>query len=100
MMEKLKTIKAWMYARDWRTWIGHGVLGFVFMAAGLLLGYSISAAAWAVLVAFLYREIGDLIGWFFEDKATRLTLHDKLRDGFFDLWAPLAGAAIASIFFG
>jgi len=84
----LKDIWAKLHSKDLFTWIGHGVVGFVLT---WFFGYIFT------LGAFLYREVSDLIGWFFEDKETRRPFQDKAKDCFFDLWAPLAGAALAEI---
>lgn len=90
-----------LHAQDWTTWIGHGLLGFL-----------IGLVGWQyVLGAFAYREASDLINWYAdpreaakndaiyrEGKGTfKRDVGGKLKDGFFDLWAPLAGAALAEI---
>ena len=100
MRDQIAAIKKWLYARDWRTWIGHGLLGFIIMAIGLMVGFGVNAAVWAVFVAFVYRELDDLLKWWGADKETRRPFGDKLKDGFLDLWSPLAGAVIAAVLFG
>lgn len=102
MMDKLKAVKTWLYARDWRTWIGHGLIGFCMAAITIWVWRGPSAvgiAGWTVLWAFLYREFDDILKWKTKPPEERRPWREAIRDGFFDLWAPLAGAAIASILF-
>ena len=88
--EQLKRVWAWLHSKDLYTWIGHGVVGFLLT---WLAGWQFTFGA------FVYREVSDLInavaelGW-------RQALQTKGKDGFFDLWAPLAGAALAMVLFG
>lgn len=77
-----KTVYDWLHSKDWITWIGHGVAGFLI--------------TWAfgpteTFVAFAYREGSDV------GKEIRAGEKIKWKDHFFDLWAPLAGAAVALI---
>jgi len=83
-----KSIWAKIHSKDLYTWIAHYILGFVLT---FLFGYQFTFGA------FVYREASDILGWFGEDEDTRRPFHDKAKDGFFDLWAPLAGAATAEI---
>ena len=84
---------------DGATWAGHGVLGF---AIGCVLGPV------AVFAAFMYRELSDLLVWKFDDRPVyvadgkvpvgyKRTLHAQAKDGFFDLFAPMVGAALAEL---
>lgn len=96
---------AWLHGADWRTWVGHGVIGFL-LTAGV--GWQFTFGA------FLYRELSDLINWWADKREAwhgplpyptvsndfKRPLTDALKDGFFDIWSPLAGAAIALILFG
>lgn len=91
MIERLKVLWSLIHSADVYTWIGHAVLG---LGLGFLFGW-VFVAGW-----FVGREVSDLVGWFFADKDTRRPFQEKARDGFFDLWAPMAGAAIASILRG
>ena len=95
----------WLHSRDLYTWIGHGILGFVLT---VVFGPAFT------LGAFVYREVSDLLSWWADDRARwwgplpypldsqdyKRPFAAKLKDGFFDLWAPLAGAAIALLIFG
>jgi hypothetical protein len=88
----VKKIWHWLLDADWKTWLGHGIIGFAITAI----------AGWQfTLGAFVYREVSDLITWYFADSEWgKPAFQDKLRDCFFDLWSPMAGAALAMILFG
>ena len=94
----MEKVWQWLHSKDIYTWIGHGVLGFILAA---LFGWQF------VLGAFVYREASDLINWWADPEPVTLPgmsygkrpFMDKLKDGFFDLWAPMAGAALAMILF-
>jgi len=87
-----------IFSEDYATWIGHGLLGFLI---GLVLGPG------AVFAAFLYRELSDLLEWKFDERpewqfdtppgssAFKRRFGPKLKDGFFDLGAPMLGAILA-----
>jgi hypothetical protein len=77
-------IYEWAHSRNLYTWIGHGILGFLI---------TVAFGPVATFVAFLYREVSDVLGAWSRGEPI------KWRDGFFDLWAPLAGAAIAVVLF-
>lgn len=81
----LKAIWQKLLSKDLYTWLGHGVMGFLLT---LIAGPAFTAGA------FVYREASDLIEWKFADPPKRKA-RDKIKDGFFDLWAPLLGAALA-----
>lgn len=83
-MDWLRSAWAWAQDADWKTWVGHGLVGFLL---ALLFGPVFVAGA------FVYREVSDIVNWWGGDR-TR-PFRDKLRDGFFDLWSPLVGAALA-----
>jgi len=95
----LRAIYDKVFSTDVATWIGHGVLGF-------LIAFVLGPAA--TFAAFLYRELSDLLAWKFDDRPVYMAagkvpvgykraLGPKLKDGFFDLWSPLAGAALAEL---
>ena len=92
-------IWAWLHSKDSITWVGHGVLGFLLTLA---FGWQFT------LGAFVYREVSDLVSWWADPAPVmpegssfgKRPFHAKLKDGFFDLWAPMAGAALALILFG
>ena len=83
-----KDIWAKLHSKDLFTWIGHGVLG---LGLGFVFGW-VFVMGW-----FVGREVSDFLKWLASDKAERRPLQEAVRDGFFDLWAPMAGAAIAEI---
>ena len=100
----LKKIWTFLHSNDLITWLGHGVMGF---------GLDLIAGPVFVMGAFVYREVSDLINWWADPESTKPTPLDsvlglypkrpfkvKLKDGFFDLWSPLAGAALAEILKG
>jgi hypothetical protein len=87
----LKELWAKLHSKDLYTWIGHGAIGFLL---DLVTGPAFVAGA------FVYREVSDLVGWFGSDKAIRRPFAEKAKDGFFDLWAPLAGVALAEFLKG
>jgi hypothetical protein len=94
----MKTLfeKVWgfVHSKDLYTWIGHGLMGFVL---AFFFGVTFVAGA------FVYREASDILSWWAKPGAPGIdkpAFAEKARDGFFDLWAPLAGAAIAMILKG
>jgi hypothetical protein len=96
----LKELWAKLHSKDLYTWIGHGAIGFLLEhgVIGFLL-YRVTGPAF-VAGACVYREASDLVGWFGSDKAIRRPFAEKAKDGFFDLWAPLAGVAVAEFLKG
>lgn len=101
----VKAIIEKLHSKDLYSWIAHGVIGFALTAVfGVVF----------MLGAFVYREASDLLAWWVDPRPAALSdklyrdsggackrpFTRKLRDGFFDLWAPMAGAAIALILFG
>lgn len=86
-------------ATDLVTWIGHAVQGvLIFYVILWATGGNDVAAGLAVFVAFLHREISDLVTFLYntrDDPGTRKALlPQKARDGFFDLFAPLVAVGI------
>jgi hypothetical protein len=79
---------------DWKTWLGHGLLGALIAAVGVLWQLTPLAILYAVFAAFFYREASDLLNWRFAPEP-KPHLAKKIKDGFFDLVAPLIGAGIA-----
>ena len=103
MQEQLVRLWKKLHSRDLWTWIGHGVMG---VGLGFLFGW-VFVAGW-----FVGREVSDLFSWFFDSRPSwtgpipypeegsstfKRPFRDKAKDGFLDLWAPLAGAALAEI---
>lgn len=104
-------VYAWLTSQDWITWIGHGLLGAAIAAVGFAAGVGAVGVSYAVLAAFLYRELSDLLAWYLDDspvwdgpppvrRGHKPGLGAKLRDGFLDLWAPLVGAALVGLLLG
>lgn len=88
MEKQLGAIWRFLHSKDWITWVGHGLLAF---GGTWLFGWRFMAG-W-----FVGRELSDLAGWFFADKETRRPFREAMKDGFFDLWAALVGAALAEV---
>ena len=99
MIDKLKSGFDWILDADWKTWIGHFLLGALIAGASLAVGLGEGGAAWTVFIAFVYREASDLLAWVLDDDPDKPTFDAKLKDGALDLWAPLAGAAVVSMLF-
>lgn len=85
-MNTLRKLWAFFNSEDSLTWIGHFVVGF---GLGLFFGPAFVAGA------FVYREVSDTVNYFASHPATRRPVQEFLRDAFFDVWAPLAGVALA-----
>ena len=81
---------------NWKTWLGHALLGAVIVVIGTVWGFTPGAVIFAVFVAFLYREISDIVAWAVAPEPKK-TLAAKVQDGFFDLTAPLLGAGLAGL---
>ena len=94
------TLWAWILDANWKTWIGHAVLGFLIAAVTLWIGFDRNTAGWTVFVAFIYREASDLLAWAVSDDPDKPALREKLMDGYFDLWSPLAGSVLAILIWG
>lgn len=89
--------QVWEYLtdRNWKTWLGHAVLGVVifFAVAGMSLvtgelNFAVAAAAAAAY--FFGREVTNLEPYVMEyikDRKQIPTL--KIVDGFFDFWTPM-----------
>lgn len=99
MFDRLKYGFGWITDADWKTWVGHGLLGALVALVGFAAGVGPVGVGYAVFAAFFYREISDLASWASSDDPGKKPLQAKLKDGFIDLWAPLAGAAIVGLFF-
>jgi hypothetical protein len=75
--------------KDWYTWVGHGVQGIIFTLA--IGWFSLLAAGFFVLGAFLHREVSDLLKhWALKDKSPR----EYLEDGWMDFISPIMGYVI------
>ena len=103
MTARLRAAYDWLMAKDWITWLGHGLLG--------ALMYLLFRSFAVVFVAFLYLEMSDLLAWYLDPnpvwdgpspvrRGHKPGLGAKLRDGFLDLWAPLVGAALVGLLLG
>ena len=84
----------WLHDADYKTWIGHGLQGFLIVLVADVTGLGVAAGVFAVLVHFVLREIPGM--------AIALKAGDtlKLRDGLFDLMAPIAGMALYAALLG
>jgi len=100
MTAKLKAAYDWVMSQDWYTWVGHGLLGALL--------YLLFRSFAVVFVAFLYREVSDLLNWWRDDRdvwtgrgpipATRKPpFQHKLKDGFLDFYAPMVGAVLVKV---
>ena len=86
-------IWTWLHAKDWRTWLGHGLQGLLIPAVAVWLGLAFMAGVFAVLIHFVLREVPGII------TALKAGNTSKLRDGLFDLWAPAVGIALYALLF-
>jgi len=91
----MKKLWAWLHDADYKTWIGHGLQGFLILAVADVTGLGIAAGVFATVVHFGLREAPGLV---IAARAGGDTL--KLRDGMFDLMAPIAGLALYAALFG
>ena len=94
MKDRLSAAFGWIMDANWKTWLGHGLLGAAIAGLGILWQQSANGIVFAVFIAFFYREVSDLINWKVAPEP-KPKLNEKVRDGFFDLVAPLIGAGIA-----
>jgi len=99
MKDRLSAAFGWIMDANWKTWIGHFLLGALIAGTTLAVGLGKGGAAWTVFIAFIYREASDLLAWALDDDPDKPTFHEKMHDGFLDLWSPLAGAAVVSMLF-
>ena len=58
-----------LFSKDLGTWLGHAVLGFLIT---LVFGWV------ATFVAFAYREVSDLLEWWFSDDPDKRAFTEKL----------------------
>lgn len=96
---KLSDLWTRLHSTDVVTWIGHAVQGvLIFYFLLWATGGNDVAAGLAVFVAFLHREISDILSFLYKTRDApglrKSHLPDKLRDGFFDLFAPLVAVGI------
>ena len=103
----MKAIWDWLTSSNWKTWLGHALVGFT-MAFLVQWAAGPSEAFWAVAIAFLYRELSDFerhgrldpppgLGF----KGFLLFGWNSFRDdGYFDLVTPFIGYGVAMIVTG
>ena len=84
----------WIHSKDYLTWIGHGLQGFIIPVVAVAIGLSVGAGVFAVIVHFTLREAPGLV------IALKAGDTPKLRDGMFDLMAPIAGLALYALLLG
>jgi hypothetical protein len=90
----MNKLMAWFTDADWKTWLGHFLLGAIMVVVCYFAGLGRDDAIFAVALAFLYREISDLVSWWGKPKDIRRPIGEKVRDGLVDLIAPVLGAAL------
>ncbi len=86
----MNRIWAWLHARNWRTWVGHGLQAFIIMAIGTA-GWGIGAGLFANAVHWPLREGPGIV------KAVRGGDTAKLVDGLGDLAGPMVGIALYAL---
>ncbi len=84
----------WLHSKDYLTWIGHGLQGFVIVAVADVSGLGVGAGVFATIVHFGLREAPGLV------IALKAGDTPKLVDGLFDLMAPIAGLALYALLLG
>ena len=90
----MKKLWKWLHSKDYLTWIGHGLQGFLIVAVADVSGLGVGAGIFATVVHFGLREAPGLV------IALNAGNTSKLRDGMFDLMAPIAGLAIYALLLG
>ena len=100
--------RVWLYLSDknWKTWIGHLVLGVAifFAVAGMTLlagGFNWAVAAAAASAYFFGREVTNLEPYvmrYITEKERIPAL--KLVDGFFDFWTPMFAVIFLALLLG
>ncbi len=87
-----KKLEKWMYAKDYRTWIAHGIHGVWIPASYDLMGLGVGGGVVASNLVFAFREFEGIVRNFIDYRATRLPSKKKLLiDGVMDFVAPLIG---------
>jgi len=80
--------------KNWKTWIGHSVLGLVIFFIVANLGRATTGVNWAVSAAaatayFFGREVTNIEPYVVAYITDRTQIPvEKVIDGFFDFWAP------------
>ncbi len=90
----MKKLWAWLHSTDAITWAGHGLQGFLIVLVADKTGLGMAAGVFAVVVHFGLREAPGLV------IAAKAGDTLKLRDGLFDLMAPIAAIAIYAAILG
>ncbi len=94
-----KKLEKWMYAKDYRTWIAHGIHGVWIVALYDLSGMGTVGGIVATVLVFAFREFEGIVRHFVDYRATRLLSHRAvmlshrklLIDGVMDFVGPLIG---------
>ena len=84
----------WLHDADWKTWAGHGLQGFLIVLVADVTSLGLNAGVFTVLVHFTLREAPGLA------MALKAGNTPALRDGLFDLIAPVAGLALYALLLG
>ena len=85
-----KRIEAWMYSADWKTWVGHGLVGLVVAFVCHWWDVNTPAEAAVFAVAFFYgaREVPGLLA------SVRPFNGEMFRDNALDLMTPFIGVLV------
>lgn len=88
----IKQLESWIYAEDYRTWIGHGLQGVAWAFAFDLGGVNIHWANAVCTYHFGIREYNDYFGVANKDRSTK-----KKIDGVMDFISPYIGIALYAL---
>lgn len=91
-MSKFGDLYDKLHGKDWITWVGHGVQGVLIFYILLWATGSDVAAGMGVLMAFLHREISDLLGAY--RKGGKRAFAEKLPDSTLDFMVPLVAVGV------
>lgn len=87
----------WAHSSNLLTWIGHGVQGFIGYWVCKGVHMTPGQSVFSVGLVFGHREANDIINARLALGNWPTALKAKGQDGYFDLWAALAGAALAGV---
>lgn len=80
----------WLTDKDWKTWIGHGLIAVLIMGAALGAGLEGRVGVFAVAIHFTLREVEN--AW--EAKRLGIARDAKVIDGFWDWMVPVLVAIV------
>ena len=87
----IERITAWVYAKPYRTWVGHGLVGFFTGGLCHLLGFNDPTAAFTMAFFYGAREIPGIV------TSIRPLDSKKFQDGSLDLISPFVGIILWDI---